>query len=66
LGVDSVSAPPEVRQAAWARLDADVPRHLLQLATSVEPLGKVPELAGRILAGSVRGRIVIDVDDARG
>jgi alcohol dehydrogenase/acrylyl-CoA reductase (NADPH) len=30
--------------------------------TSVEPLGRVPELAEEILAGHIRGRVVIDVD----
>jgi NADPH:quinone reductase-like Zn-dependent oxidoreductase len=62
LGVDSVSAPNEVRAAAWARLDAELPRHLLHLVTAVEPLAKVPALAQQILAGAVRGRVVIDVD----
>jgi acrylyl-CoA reductase (NADPH) len=62
LGVDSVSAPVDVRAAAWARLDAAVPRHLLEVATDVEPLENVPALAEQILAGSVRGRVVINVD----
>jgi acrylyl-CoA reductase (NADPH) len=64
LGVDSVSAPVDVRTAAWARLDNDVPRHLLELATDVEPLENVPALAEQILAGAIRGRVVIDVDGA--
>jgi acrylyl-CoA reductase (NADPH) len=62
LGVDSVSAPIDVRAAAWARLDADVPRQLVELATTVEPLANVPALAEQILAGSVRGRVVISTD----
>jgi putative YhdH/YhfP family quinone oxidoreductase len=62
LGVDSVSAPTELRATAWARLDTHVPRHLLELVTTVEPLENVPALGERILAGSVRGRVVIDVD----
>ena len=62
LGVDSVSAPPALRTAAWSRMDADLPRHLLEAATTVEPLERVPELADKILAGAVRGRVVIDVD----
>jgi acrylyl-CoA reductase (NADPH) len=28
--------------------------------TTVEPLARVPELAGEILAGRTRGRVVID------
>jgi acrylyl-CoA reductase (NADPH) len=62
LGVDSVSAPNHVRAAAWARLDAQLPRHLLELVTTEEPLANVPELGEQILAGAVRGRIVINVD----
>jgi acrylyl-CoA reductase (NADPH) len=62
LGVDSVSAPNHVRAAAWARLDAQLPRHLLHLVTTEEPLAKVPELGEQILAGAVRGRVVINVD----
>jgi acrylyl-CoA reductase (NADPH) len=62
LGVDSVSAPNDLRAAAWARLDADVPHHLLDLATTVEPLANVPALAEQILAGTVRGRVAISVD----
>jgi acrylyl-CoA reductase (NADPH) len=64
LGVDSVSAPTEKRAEAWARLDAQVPRPHLELATTVEPLEKVPALAEQILAGAVRGRVVIDVGAA--
>lgn len=64
LGVDSVSTPSDIRAAAWARLDTDVPRHLLDLVTTTEPLARVPALAEQILAGSVRGRVVIDVAGA--
>jgi acrylyl-CoA reductase (NADPH) len=64
LGVDSVSAPAEVRAAAWERLDSLVPRHLLEVATDVAPLAEVPALAEQILAGSIRGRVVISVDGA--
>jgi hypothetical protein len=30
--------------------------------TTIEPLGRVPELAADILAGRTRGRVVIDVN----
>ena len=64
LGVDSVSAPAEVRAAAWEGLDSLVPRHLLEVVTDVAPLTEVPALAEQILAGSIRGRVVISVDGA--
>ena len=53
-----------VRAAAWARLDSLLPRHLLELVTSEVPLADVPLVAEQILAGSVRGRVVVDVDGA--
>jgi acrylyl-CoA reductase (NADPH) len=65
LGVDSVAAPLDTRAAAWARLDSDVPRHLLGLVTSLEPLDRIPQLAQEILAGAVRGRVVVSVDGVR-
>jgi len=64
LGVDSVSAPGPVRAAAWARLDSLVPRTLLELVTTEAPLAEVPLRAELILAGSVRGRVVVNVDGA--
>jgi acrylyl-CoA reductase (NADPH) len=62
LGVESVSCPTEVRRPAWDRLARDLPLDLLDSLTSVEPLARVPELAGDIVAGRIRGRVVIDVN----
>jgi acrylyl-CoA reductase (NADPH) len=61
LGVDSVMCPTPVRAEAWRRLGLDLPMDGLDALTSVEPMGQVPELAGAILAGQTRGRVVIDV-----
>ena len=61
LGVDSVMAPLAKREQAWARLARDLPAAKLAQITRVEPMSKVVELAGSILAGQVRGRVVIDV-----
>ena len=61
LGVDSVMAPMPARHAAWKRLARDLePKHLENI-TQVEPMTRLPELAEAILAGQVRGRVVIDV-----
>ncbi|HLH28751.1 MAG TPA: MDR family oxidoreductase, partial [Acidimicrobiales bacterium] len=62
LGVDSVSCPTELRRRAWERLARDLPVDVLEAATTVEPLRRVPELAEEILAGRTRGRVVIDVN----
>jgi acrylyl-CoA reductase (NADPH) len=61
LGVDSVMAPIAKRERAWQRLARDLPADKLTAITQVEPMSKLPELAGAILAGKVRGRVVIDV-----
>ena len=60
-GVNSVSQPAERRDLAWARLASDLDPALLESMTTVEPLERLPELAEDILAGRIRGRVVIDV-----
>jgi acrylyl-CoA reductase (NADPH) len=61
LGIDSVMCPPEPRLEAWNRLARDLPLPRLDSITQVVVLGDVPALAPRILAGDIRGRIVIDL-----
>jgi acrylyl-CoA reductase (NADPH) len=61
LGVDSVMAPLAKRENAWQRLARDLPGKKIAEMTRVEPMSKLVELAGEILAGKVRGRVVIDV-----
>jgi acrylyl-CoA reductase (NADPH) len=54
--------PSAPRREAWARLVLDLPMDKLDAMTETVPLGALPELAGRILKGEVRGRIVVDVN----
>jgi acrylyl-CoA reductase (NADPH) len=61
LGIDSVLCPPDRRRTAWERLARDVPSETLDRITQVAPLADVPRLAGEILQGRVRGRVIIDV-----
>ncbi|MFT4009073.1 MAG: MDR family oxidoreductase [Nocardioidaceae bacterium] len=61
LGVDSVMAPAAARNSAWDRLARDLPQDTLGSLSRVEALTDVPRLASEILAGQVRGRVVIDV-----
>ncbi len=61
LGVDSVMAPRARREEAWSRLARDLDAAKLAAMTRVEPMSKLPDLADAILAGQVRGRVVIDV-----
>jgi acrylyl-CoA reductase (NADPH) len=60
LGVDSVMCPSELRALAWSRLERDLALERLDAMTTVEPLSRVPALAQEILAGRIRGRVVIE------
>ncbi|KQR44450.1 NADPH:quinone dehydrogenase [Frigoribacterium sp. Leaf164] len=60
-GVNSVDAPVELRREAWARLATDLDLDLLDSMTTEVGLSDVVELGPRIVAGSVRGRTVVDV-----
>lgn len=59
LGVDSVMAPMALREQAWARLARDLDPALLEEMTTEIPLSGAIEAAGRLMAGQVRGRIVV-------
>lgn len=61
LGVDSVMAPMAKREAAWKLLAESLDAGQLAKMTRVEPMSKLPELAQEILAGQVRGRVVIEI-----
>lgn len=61
-GIDSVMAPLERRQRAWQSLADLVDLQLLRQIYHVEALDRVPALAADILAGKVKGRVVIDVN----
>jgi len=62
LGIDSSKATKELRLEIWSRLAKDLPVKLVDSLTDVAPLGKVFELGEKILAGQIRGRVVIDVN----
>lgn len=61
LGIDSVMAPKALREAAWARIVADLDLAKLEAMTSEIALADVIGTAPDILAGKVRGRIVVKV-----
>jgi acrylyl-CoA reductase (NADPH) len=60
-GIDSVMAPQARRQRAWEQLAKLVDTGALEKIYRIEPMSKLPELADQILAGAIRGRVVIDV-----
>ncbi len=61
VGIDSVMAPKARRVKAWERLAQDLDREKLAFMTATRPLADVVALAPDILAGKVRGRIVLEV-----
>jgi acrylyl-CoA reductase (NADPH) len=61
LGIDSVMCPLRLRQAAWLRLARDLDRGKLSEITHEIALDQVIATAPQILAGQVRGRIVVKI-----
>jgi len=61
IGIDSVMCPLPLRQEAWRRLETDLDRGKIESMISEIGLGDVVDAAPRILAGDVRGRIVVKV-----
>jgi len=62
LGIDSLRMPNARRRAIWSRLVRDLPLNLLDSMIVKAPLEKVAALGEQILAGKIRGRVVIDVN----
>ena len=60
-GIDSVMCPLPRRQEAWKRLETDLDRQKLAAMTREIDLSGVPEASAAILAGEVRGRVVIKI-----
>lgn len=62
-GVDSVMAPLARRQRAWTRLARDLDPALLEAMTEEIGLAQVIEKAQALMAGQVRGRMVVRLPD---
>jgi acrylyl-CoA reductase (NADPH) len=62
LGVDSVMAPKAARLAAWERLARDLDPALIDVIATEISLGDAIASAADLLAGKVRGRIIVDVN----
>jgi len=61
-GIDSVMAPLAVRSSAWERLAQELDTEKLQAITREVSLAEALTVAPQILAGQVRGRVVVDVN----
>ena len=62
-GVDSVMAPLALRERAWSRLAQDLDPAKLDAITTEVPLSGAIEQAQQLMAGKVRGRIVVRTGD---
>ncbi len=61
-GVDSVMCSVDRRKEAWGRLVRDLPADALGEIGQTASLEELPELAEKIVAGQVRGRVIVDVN----
>lgn len=61
IGVDSVMCPKPRREKAWARLASDLDMTKLDALTTHIKLEDVIAAGADIIAGKVRGRVVVDI-----
>ena len=61
-GIDSVMRPKPDRVEAWNRLARDLDLTKLDAMTTSAGLTDIPRLAAEIMAGTIRGRVVVDVN----
>jgi len=62
IGIDSVNAPYEKRVAAWEQLSKLLDMQTLAENTKEITLAECIDVAGDLLAGKVRGRVVVHCD----
>jgi acrylyl-CoA reductase (NADPH) len=62
LGIDSVMQPYARRVEAWKRIALHLPMDKLEAMIQPAVLSDLPELGRDILAGKVKGRVVVDVN----
>ncbi|HEX2338543.1 MAG TPA: MDR family oxidoreductase [Hyphomicrobiaceae bacterium] len=60
-GIDSVMAARPLRLEAWRRLALDLDKDKLRAITTTRPVTEVSQLAPELLAGNIRGRVVLEV-----
>ena len=62
LGVDSVMAPRALRMQAYERLARDLDAAALEAIATEIALADAPAAAADLIAGKIRGRVVVDVN----
>lgn len=61
IGINSVTTPMPRRLKAWERIREDIDLAKLKALTTHVSLDDVPKVAADIVAGKVRGRVVVDI-----
>jgi acrylyl-CoA reductase (NADPH) len=61
LGVNSVTVPRARRVVAWGRLAKELNLDKLDGMTATIPLEEVQDAGARIIAGQIRGRVVVEI-----
>ena len=61
VGINSVSTPMPRRLKVWERLVQDLDLSKLHALTTHVTLDDVPKVAADIVAGKVKGRVVVDI-----
>ena len=61
-GIDSVMCPRPERLVAWQRLGTDLDISKLDMISGEIGLAEVIPMAGKLMDGQVRGRVVVDVN----
>jgi acrylyl-CoA reductase (NADPH) len=61
IGINSVTTPLPRRQQAWDRIAHDLNLKSLAALTTHVKLDDVPRVAAEIVAGKIRGRVVVDI-----
>ena len=60
-GIDSVMCPKPERIEAWHRLARDLDPAVLSSMTTSIALGDVVSVAEQLIAGAVRGRVIVPI-----
>ena len=61
-GIDSVMAPITAREQAWQRLATDLDKTRLESMINEISLAEAMNIGGDVLAGKIRGRLLVDVN----
>ena len=61
-GIDSVMAPIAAREQAWQRLATDLDKTRLESMINEVSLADAMNIGGDVLAGKIRGRLLVDVN----